>query len=478
MSRRPAAAAALLSTSLLAACAPRATPPEEGDGPRLVLLIVVDQLRADYLDRFGAQLTDGLARLMREGVRYTEAAHDHARTSTAPGYATLATGLVPRRHGIIANAWYDRRSGDFDYAVEADDDSDPSPRRLLGSTVGDWLRRARPGARVYSVAGKDRSAVMMGGHDADAAFWYDDEDGFETSAYYLRRDPGWLREFNDHLPEEGFAEPWSPLPVPAEELERMGIVEFDQGPLVGVFPHPVGGVELVPDRSYWGAVYYTPRLDELVARFALHLLRTHELGADATPDLLAVGFSAPDLVGHGFGPDSRELLDTVLRLDRTLGELLDAIDEAVGLDRTVVALSADHGVSDVPELRRERGLSGGRPGVEEILCLRRVESGLAARFGDGPWLRPGPFVNEWALERRGVERTEAEAEAERLIELCPSVAEVWTRTELSGDAPPEDAIARRYWNSFHPERSPDLSIQFVEHFVNSTALASHGTAYD
>jgi len=228
------------STDDASAAGPAAEVPE--GTPRLILLIVVDQMRADYLERFRPLFTGGLARLLEEGVVLTDAHHFHAATETAPGHATLSTGVFPSRHGIIANGWFDRESGRDAYCC-GDPDHGVSPRNLLAPGLGDLLKQTWPEARVYSASAKDRAAILMGGHEADGAWWYSRSNGdFVTSTWYGDEEsqPGWVDEFNDENRLDAlFGTAWEPL-LPLETVEGFGIEPLDQGPFTNSFPHAVG----------------------------------------------------------------------------------------------------------------------------------------------------------------------------------------------------------------------------------------------
>ena len=486
MRLRPVGVLALLTVGL-AACQPPPPPPPPAqapppDGPSLVLLLVVDQLSADYLERFGPLLQGGLARLMREGIVFTDAHQAHSVTETAPGHATLATGVRPRRHGVIANGWVDRSLGRTVTAV-ADPTDGASPRQLLTPALGDWVKAQYPEARVFAASMKDRSAIFLGGLRPDAAFWYNASiGGWRSSPYYLAELPAWVEDFNARRDLDAYlGTVWAPLPVDAAALEEVAIERVDLGPLAATFPHPFGGLQPVADPTFYAALTVSPWLDVYLARFAEHLIETQGLGGDAIPDVLALGFSSLDLVGHQYGPNSREALDTVLRLDRTLGELLDFVDRRVGLDRVVVGLSGDHGVPPLPEFRERHGLSGTRAGAAEIVCLQQVGEQLAARFGEGPWLLPGPFLNTDRLERAGLAYATVERAAADLLGACPSVERVWTRSELledTSDTAAHDDLRPLFVNGFHPDRSPDLTLQFEPFFVPTrTTAATHGSAW-
>lgn len=462
----------------LASCRAPQAPPPEGT-PRLVVLIVVDQMRADFLDRFDRFWTGGLRYLLDEGVRFTAAHHDHAITATAPGHATLATGCHPSRHGVFSNYWIDRESGEVVYSA-GDDAGEVSVERLECATLGDWLAERYPGARVFSLSGKDRSAVLMGGRAADGVFFYDAEDGsWESAGYSYRKEPEWVARFNDQrLLDRHFGTAWELLPAAPEELEAVGIVSYDLGPLEPDPPIAFGGLSPAPGLSFYEEIFASPWLDEHLARFAEHVIGAEALGGDEVPDLLALGFSATDAVGHAYGPDSPQLLDTLRRLDATLGQLFDLLDRRIGLDHVVLALSADHGSVPVPELQRARGLEGRRADTADVLCMQRVYERLQGRFGAGAWLLPGPFVNREAVAAAGREVEEVERAAAELMAGCPAVAHVWTRTELTAPATAADPMGRLFVHSFPPERGPDLLVENGEFFLSTrTVASSHGTAW-
>ncbi len=467
---KPLVAGVAVTLCLAAPGCRRSAEPPPGV-PRLVLLVVVDQFRGDYLDRFDLLWTGGVRRLLDEGLVFADAHHRHAATLTATGHATLATGCHPRRHGIVANHRVDPLSRERVYWVE-DAEHGVSPTKLLVPTLGDWLKERSSRSRVFAASRKDRAAVFMAGRRADAAFWYEDGDWI-SSDYYPAAGAGWVDDFNDQrLADEQFGIAWEPLPLAPEQLAAAGVEALDLMPLRRGFPHVTGGLSLAPDEWFPDRLAGTPWADWYLTRFAEKLLVEEELGADGWTDLLALGYSALDAVGHSYGPDSPEVLDTLLRIDLLLGELLEEIDRRIGLDNVVVALSSDHGVAPVPELGRS---GGGRPTAEGILCFHQVNGRLAERFGDARWLLNGPLVNAAASAEHGVERDRVEAEAARLLEACPGVARVWRRGELGPDAAPE---AQAFANSFHPERSPDLMVQFEPFFQPTSSLATHGSAYE
>lgn len=453
-----------------AAEAPEAAPP--AGSPKLLLLIVLDQFRGDYLDRFASLWTGGLRRLLDEGAVFTEAHQGHAVTETSPGHASLATGCYPRRHGIIANYWDEPGKPRRVYSVD-DPVHGESPGKLLEPTLGDWLKQRSRRSRVFAASGKDRAAVLLAGREGDAAFWYDEHEGeWESSGYYSGADAEWVDDFHDErLADHRFGSAWRPLPVASETLAAVGIEPLGLGPLRPGFPHACGGLSVAPNERYYQQFYDRPWLDEYLTRFAERLIVEEGLGADDWTDLLALSYSTLDAVGHRFGPDSAEVLDILLRLDLQLGELLEFVDERIGLDNVVVALSADHGVAPVPEL----GRSGGRRlTADGVLCFQQVNGRLGERFGEARWLLAGPFLNTAAIAEHGVERSLVEDEAVRLLEACEGVARVWRRSELGEDAEPAARLAA---NAFHSDRSPDLFVEFEPYFLPTWSATTHGSPH-
>lgn len=445
--------------------------------PRLVLVIAVDQMRADYLERFGPLFTGGLARLLREGVVFTDAHHFHSATETAPGHASLATGAFPRRHGIVGNSWFDRETGEEAYCCN-DPDHGVSPRNMLVPTLGDLLKAAWPQSKVFAASGKDRSALLMGGHHADGAWWYSRSTGsWVTSTYYGDRGsgPAWRDDFNaESRLDSLFGTAWEPL-MPLDHTAAYDIEPLQRGLSVDTFPHALGGYT-VERSAFYASIYRSPFLDGYLEDFAETLIDGEGLGADEVPDLLALSFSALDTVGHGFGPNAPETLDTILRLDRTIGELLDFIDERIGMEHVVVALSADHGVGRVPELVVRDGGEGGRFGAEQALCLQRLLSRLEERFGDGEFLLDTFYLDDEAIAAAGADRAAVEDEIIDAMGNCPLIAEVVRPAELD----PADPLHELYLNSYYAERSPDL-IAMPEPNVlpvgASVVTASHGSPY-
>lgn len=464
----------------LVACRPRLAPPA---GParlpeaRLLVLIVVDQLGAETLARFEPGLDGGLHRLLTEGVRFDEARHRHAATLTAPGHAALASGLDPRHSGIVGNFWFDRELGEEVYAVEVGDQV--TPQRLLGTTIGDWIRAADPAARSYSASRKDRAAVLLGGHDVQAALWYDAETGrFRSGPAYPEESPPWLDGFTTRVPSgRFFGRLWWPQPSTRSLATALGVREPDEGAFERDFPHAVGDATVSPDEAFYYDLTSTPFIDRQLAALARTLILEEDLGADDRLDYLGLSFSALDSIGHLYGAESLEYADALLRLDRVLGELLDFLDERVGRRHLVVAFSADHGVAPLPEVSPS-GHGSRREDAADVLCAQRTLAALDRAHGEGEWfLFPG-YLDRELITERALEEEAVLATAAAALQRCDAVRHVWTRTQLGAAQPPAGRAARAYWRSFHAERSPDLLAQYQPFFVPvQGTLATHGSPY-
>jgi len=316
--------------------------------PKLVVVITVDQLRPDYFTRWKSQLTGGLGQLMNEGAFFTDGYQDHAVTETAPGHATILSGLWPAHTGIIRNS-----EGVQDSLAPLLGTTGPgaSPRRFRGTTLVDWLKAADPTSRVLSVSRKDRGAILPVGRVKEQVYWY--QSGlFTTSRYYADSLPTWVQSFNARrLPFKAANATWTLL-LPDSAYKEADNEVWENGGVGVVFPHLLSADSIRAAAGVAGV----PAMDSLTLLFALEGFEALKLGRKGT-DILAVSLSTTDAVGHAFGPDSREIHDQVLRLDHYLAWFLKRLSDRVGRDNIVVVLTADHGVTSFPE--RTRAKTGG-----------------------------------------------------------------------------------------------------------------------
>jgi predicted AlkP superfamily pyrophosphatase or phosphodiesterase len=520
-SRRAVLCILLLSLTISPALARTNAPPQTGGAsqraragvaaaetrPRLVLVVVVDQFRYDFLERFGDLFTGGLRRLQQEGASWTQTNYDHIPTETAPGHATLLTGAWPAETGIIGNEWYDRGLGRrvsnvSDESAQllggAAGQAASSPRRLLVSTLGDELRLASQGrSKVVGISVKDRAAILTVGRQASAAYWFNIATGnMVSSTYYFNRLPAWVERFNAARPvDKFFGARWERLLPEAEYVRRAGADDapWERAPgatAAPVFPHVVTGGLNAPGREFYDAVNYSPYSNEMLVSFAEQALTNEQLGADADTDVLSVSFSANDYVGHRYGPYSHEAMDMTLRVDRQIAALLDMVERRVGLRHTLVAFTADHGVSPVPEHAASLNLPGGRVRISDLTTA--VKNGLRARFAKGEGDRDNTadyilsytnesfYFNPVALTRDGVSLDEAARVAGEAGATVPGISRFFTRAQLErGAISPADAVARRALHGFHARRSGD--VLFVQepykYLLEGFIAATHGAPY-
>lgn len=436
------------------------------DRPKLVLGIVIDQFRYDYLTRFRPDYSAGLDRLLRRGAVFTNARYEHFPTVTAAGHATFMTGATPSLSGIIGNDWFDRESGKRVTSVSDDtvrllgsEGSGASPRRLLASTLGDEMKMAARGKpRVIGISLKDRAAILPAGHMADAAYWFDPKAGvFVSSTFYFPDLPPWVKEFNRARPASRYLNAeWTPL-APSPDFPA--------------FTKTVAGGE---------AFDASPFANELLEAFAERAIDAERLGQRGPTDLLTISFSANDYVGHRTGPDSPEVRDMAIRADRLLGRLLDFLNAKLGPGNTLVVLTADHGVAPLPETMEQWKMPGGRLSAKSILAA--VETALKEKFGDGKWIVGGsataPYFNRDLVRARKLSEAEVERVAAEAVAASPHIFRVYTREQLLHGAAIDDPITRRVVNGFYPSRSPDLFVLEEAYWIRSPEGASHGSVFD
>jgi hypothetical protein len=321
----------------------------------------------------------------------------------------------------------------------------------------------------------------MGGINADAAYWYDSRTGqLITSQYYMKEYPSYIEQFHERkIADSYFGKAWQPLPVEPEMYDKLDIKPLDRGVFKWSLPHPLGGAAFTPTSSFYDAFYDSPFMDAYLIELATTIIENESLGDDTHLDVLALGFSALDLVGHDYGPNSPEVLDVVLRLDRNLGDLFEAVDAAIGMRNVVIALGGDHGVMTIPEYRQIQNADAKRFATDDVLCFQQAEGKLDERFGEEDWLHRGLYLDYEAIGKRNLRRQEVEEALAEIVSQCPSVEKVWTRTELESPAPSSDPFRDKYLHSFNADRSPDLFVQLKKyHLSRLFDGTTHGTPYD
>jgi predicted AlkP superfamily pyrophosphatase or phosphodiesterase len=466
--------------------APAATP------PKLILVVAIDQMRFDFLDRFAPLYKSGLKTLIERGAVFSNAKYRHANTETGPGHAVLLTGSDPKHSGIVANDWWDPYLGRVVNVID-DPVQTPlggagrpaSPANLQTFTVGDVLKSKNLRSRVVGVGIKDRSAILMGGRRADAAYWFENDGGhFITSTYYMDSAPQWLADWNRRRYVDTFAsQSWTRLIDDVSLYEKYAgkdAIEGERDRKDITFPHAFTAQP--PQQQYYTELRRTPFADELAAEFALEAMKRHALGEDADTDILAIGFAAADGIGHAWGPDSHEQMDAMLRLDAVLGRLFARVDSSVGLDHTVVVLSADHGSRPLVEIMQMRGQDARRVSPKQLQTA--VVDALARKFPGATDLishfATDVYFNEDAIRRRALDLKEVEATAIQALMATGFVEQVYTHADLRGTAPSSDPYLELFRKAFYAPRMPHLNVLPKPGvYINAAAGGTgHGTAYD
>jgi len=520
MRQRTPLAIGLAVILLLSSVVPaqRRTQPTVQKRPKLVLLIAVDQFRYDYLERFGDLFgPNGLRRLQRDGASWTQSNYDHMPTYTAPGHGTMMTGAYPAESGIIGNEWLDRASGKRVTSVSDEsvkllgglpNDLASSPWRLMASTVGDELRLAtNDRAKVIGISVKDRSAILPAGRHANAAYWFSWTSGtMVSSTYYFNQLPAWVTAFNAAKPaKQYFGAKWERLLPESEYVKRVGAdnPSWENVTAAGdtnSFPHTItGGAKTFEDRNFYTALDYSPFTNDILLSFAQQAIVNEQLGQDDDTDVLTLSFSANDYVGHRFGPYSQEVMDVTLRTDRTIATLLDFVDARVGLANTLIAVTADHGVSPIPEHAAAMGLGGAR--VPFASVMGKIQAAISARYnpqGKSPdptadyllrfseagtsrewFINNNIYFNYDALRRDGVNIEEISQVVVAAALTVPGIARCFSRSQLlRGATSVTDPIERRALHGFYPARSGDVVMVAEPYkYIAETITATHGSPY-
>lgn len=477
------------------------------EAPRLVLQITVDGLRGDLLERYAGNFgKGGFNYLQQQGVVYSNAHYLHANTETIVGHTTLATGATPAVHGMVGNVWYHADSGELGYNIEDADapliptrensaegaqvdpaqlrarSSGRSPKSILAPTFSDTLKVATAGkAKIFGISGKDRAAVAMAGKTG-TAYWYSTNNGdFQSSAYYMEKYPGWVNKWNGQRQAENLGgKQWQLL---LDQINyRLGHqddrpYEVDLKGYSRTFPHPFGPVD---HPLFFTRVLISPQGDRLLLDFGKALIESEQIGQDNVTDYLSISFSAVDAVNHFFGPSSLENEDVVLQLDRTLADLLQFIDKQVGLDKTLIVFSADHGMAEMPEYATELGYGASRLYGDEVLAMARETSDTLFGSADlvKDFFRPYLYLDGAAISDKGLDRqTVATAIADALAKQA-GIGGAIAASRIAEDQLSGPAAAVRH--NHHPQRAGDVYIfqqPYWFMFDRGPVAAMHGSPW-
>jgi predicted AlkP superfamily pyrophosphatase or phosphodiesterase len=489
--------------------------------PNLLVFIVVDGLPIrqllDYRDQFAP---DGFNRFLTRGASFANAYYGHAHTVTAAGHATMLTGAYPQRSGIISNEWVDPKSGaavyntmDLSYGYLGHKTAPlagTSPRLLLAETVGDVLRTGDPAAKVIAVSGKDRGAILPGGHLGTAYMYMKDSGEFASTTYYMQSHPAWVSAFNAAKPADAyFRKAWAPMlqgydcpqAAAAQQPPPEGGQQARGGPAPvcayarsvrdgqawqsnsgngNRLPAIIGDKMDAPGPPFYDNLLATPFGDELTLAFARAAIEGEQLGARGHSDILSVSLSSHDYVNHAFGPESRLSHDHMLRLDLSLQAFFKTLDASVGADNYMAMLTADHGFADTPEWAKTQGRDTGRISSKDLIAF--VNAGLSKQYGEAKWVTAlsaiGLLFDETLIAERGLQSAAVYAAAKRVLLAHPDVASVFTPDQLRSkdvSTPFLDQVRK----SWHPDRAAPVQVVLkAGRLVSSRPIgSSHGTPY-
>ena len=481
MMMRQAALAILLLLTFPATAPIRA----QAAQPKLVVFIVVDQLRGDYLVRYGNLLEHGLKRLTSQGAWFRNGAYPYANTSTCVGHATIGTGTLPFKHGMIGNAWWDRAT-ERPVACTADSESlevsyatsagpGESGKRMLMPTLAEVMR-GQLKSRVATMSMKARSAIGLAGHSGDFVTWLGDRGAWETSNAFTAAPVPWFVGYLKGNPIARDADKVWERALPVERYQFEDDVTFEHAATgwTAAFPHPLGAAG---DTAYTAHWMQSPFPDVYLGEMAQAAIDDMDLGTENRTDFLGVSFSMVDAIGHAYGPRSHEVQDALVRLDATIGRLLDHLDKKVGAGTYVVALSADHGVAEFPEHVPGAGrLSAAAVRATIETTLKPLLGGegpfIAASSGGEIYFKPGIY-----------DRLKGNAEAVRAVVRAlsdlPGVMRVLHSDEVSTAAArsSKDKVIRAVALSYFPGRSGDLVIVPKENWLLSATGTTHGSLH-
>ncbi|AUC80380.1 alkaline phosphatase [Nonlabens sp. MB-3u-79] len=465
----------------------------EGRGPKLVVGIVVDQMRYDYLSRFYNRYSeDGFKRLMKQGYQLTNNHYNFVPTYTAPGHASIYTGTSPMNHGIIGNNWYDKFEDKVIYNADDDqvtgvgtasDIGKMSPRRMLTTTMTDQLELQTQGrAKVIGISIKDRGAILSAGHAADAAYWFEGSDrgNFISSSFYMEQLPQWVTDFNASKNADAYLKTWNTLyPIETYTASGSDLNDFEKAPIgkeTAVFPYDLKSLR--GENGNYSLIKATPYGNSIVADFAIQALKKEEMGKDAITDFLAVSFSSTDYIGHQYGVNSVEIEDTYLRLDQDIARFLKALDQEVGKGNYSLFLTADHGAVNNPAYLQSRNINAGY--FDRSDFRDKLNKALIEKYGSEDLIsniyNDQIFFNKANLIKNNINAIDLENFIASTIIDYKHIDKVFTRKALVSGVM-QDGTGKLIQNGFHQKRSGDV-IYVLEPAVISYSKtgSTHGSS--
>ncbi len=437
-------------------------PAESAPKTKLVVAIIVDQFRYDYMTRFDSAYQDGLRKLHDSGAFFTDGHEAHFPTVTAVGHAAFMTGSMPAVDGIVGNDWFDRETGKMVTSVSdnatklvgGNGGVGSSPNRLVVTTLGDEIKAiGLADTTVIGISLKDRAAILPAGHAANAAYWFDHESGqFVSSTYYMKDLPAWVQAFNK-----------------SDAAGKYASAKWMQ---FKTLPSVLG-------KPYYEAMIATPYGNDMLEAFTEQALKEEHLGRHSGTDVLTVSFSSNDLLGHQVGPDAPEVRDMCLQTDRVLGRLLHAVEEEAGAGNYVVVFTSDHGVAPIPEELTKRGIPAGRFSRDQV--YQAIETALTEKYGPGKWIvgsaELSPYLNHNLLREKHAVLSEAQEIAAEAVRKLPYIFRVYTGAQLEHEDVGGDPIGRLVDRGYYRGRSADLFIIQKPYWLASQDGTSHGTPF-
>lgn len=462
--------------------------------PKLMIGIVIDQLRYDYLERMDTLWSEeGFKRIFNEGYNYRNAHYNYAGTYTGPGHASIYTGTTPSDHGIVGNHWYQR---DEKKVVYCTDDSryktlgdksragEMSPHRLVANSMCDELRLSTNfKSKVIAISLKDRGSILPGGYSANGVYWFSDEtSSFVSSTYYMDKLPKWVHDFNNRkLPEQYMKQTWTPtLPINTYTAFTTGDDVPYERPFLGesrtTFPYKLDSY-----RKKYGskAIKSTPFGNTLTFEMAKAAIEGENLGKGAYTDFLAVSFSSTDYMGHQFGPNSVELWDAYVKFDLELADFLKYLDKEVGKDNYTLFITADHGVAEIPLYMYDNKMFAGYLPDD---FLEELQKHSLEQFGDSlieSFINLNVYLNKEKIKSRKLDRAEVLHTFREFILSRSEVHSVFVPEELVFQSSPmskQNRVKNGYW----AKRSGDLLLVLHTGFINSknnSQGTTHGSPY-
>lgn len=467
--------------------------------PKLVVGIVVDQMRADYLYRFANHYgEDGLKRLMREGINFQSCHYNYVPTFTGPGHASIYTGTTPANHGIVGNAWWSKEEQKRINCVE-DQTSLPigsssstegnfSPKRLKSNTITDQVKLMIRGSKVVSVSIKNRGAILPGGHTPDGVYWFDyATGGFMTGSYYRNELPTWVQRFNKennaktYLPDSW--ETIKPIELYKESREDMYEYEASITDEAPVFPYNLKKA-IKNGKSLTSLFVSTPFANTFLTDFAIDAILHEGLGQDAITDFLAISYSSPDIIGHSFGPYSKEMQDVMIRLDRDIAKLLKELDERIGKDDYVLFLTADHAVEPIPQYLIDHNMAAGYFFHAPFKTF--VQNAVNERFGAkliSDMYNFSIYIDDEKVIELGLDKQEVVDFIRKTVIHYPNIKQVYDSKELLSGTFLHD-WSKKIALGFHPAEAGDILytlepgyLSVKEDDLKSKQGTSHGSAF-